>query len=178
MTVGESGRVPATAEVERFWALVEEAWAAAGEEVGRARRALAGREPGSEAWDLLAVVDGGLKVFLGELAGLGRGMPAEELTALDRVVERKLFEVDRADVQEVTDGSDDGFLYARGFIVAMGREFYEAVVRDPRMAVLDAECEEMCYFFSRLHKERFGSSPETGSGISRESCSNPAGWAF
>ena len=33
----------------------------------------------------------------------------------------------------------------------------------------------MCYFFARLHKERFGGWPETGSGISRESCINPAG---
>lgn len=32
-------------------------------------------------------------------------------------------------------------LYARGFIVALGREFYDAVVRDPELAVLDGECE-------------------------------------
>ena len=43
--------------------------------------------------------------------------------------------------------------------------------------MLDAECEEMCYFFADLYRERFGEFPETGSGISRESCSNTTGWA-
>jgi hypothetical protein len=45
------------------------------------------------------------------------------------------------------------------------------------MGVPDAECEEMCYFFAHLYRERFGDFPDTGSGISRESCSNQAGWA-
>ncbi len=42
--------------------------------------------------------------------------------AFDRMLERKLplYNVDRQEIQEVTDGSDDGFLYARGFIVALG----------------------------------------------------------
>jgi hypothetical protein len=76
----------------------------------------------------------------------------------------------------VTDGSDDGFLYARGFIVALGRTSMRRWVADPRMAVLDAEWEEMCYFFARLHDERFGGFPDTGSGISRESGFSPLGW--
>lgn len=58
----------------------------------------------------------------------------------------------------------------------MGRDFYDAVASDPEAAVLDAECEEMCYFFAHLYCERFGEFPETGSGISRESCSNTTGW--
>jgi hypothetical protein len=37
------------------------------------------------------------------------------------------------------------------FIVAAGHEFYDAVNADPAMAVVDAECEEMCYFFAHLH---------------------------
>jgi len=56
----------------------------------------------------------------------------------------------------------------------MGRAFYQAVAADPQVAVPGAECEEMCYFFAHLHRERFGEFPETGSGISRETCSNPA----
>jgi hypothetical protein len=35
-----------------------------------------------------------------------------DLLAFDQILERKLFEIDRAEVQEQTDGSDDGFLYA------------------------------------------------------------------
>lgn len=95
---------------------------------------------------------------------------------LNTNVERRLYDIDRADIQAVTGGSDDGFLYARGFVVALGRDFYAAVAEDPKKAVPDAECEKMCYFFAHLHNERYGTFPDTGSKISRESCSNPAGW--
>ncbi|PRX99689.1 DUF4240 domain-containing protein [Allonocardiopsis opalescens] len=165
-------------DAERLWALVEAAWAPLGAEVNAARRALAHRAPGEDPYSgpSLPLVESALGRFLDELAAASRELPAEELTALDRAVERLLHDIDRADIQAVTDGSDDGFLYARGFIVALGREFYTAVARDPRMAVLDAECERMCYFFAHLHNSRFGRFPDTGSGISRESCTNPLGW--
>ncbi|MEV4137154.1 DUF4240 domain-containing protein [Dactylosporangium sp. NPDC049742] len=113
------------------------------------------------------------------LAHLGRlcaELSRAELTDLDRVVERQLYQLDRQEVHEHTDGSDDGFLYCRGFIVAAGRDFYGAVQADPAVAVMDAECEEMCYFFAHLHDERFGVYPDTGSGISRETGSNRDGW--
>jgi hypothetical protein len=168
-------RLPSAEDEARFWALVEAAWAQCGSEANRVRRALAARAPGPNT-DLSAV-DGALLVFLGTLADQCRALAGGELTSLDRVLERKLYDIDRADIQAVTDGSDDGFLYARGFIVAMGRDFYDAVAGDPQVAVLDAECEEMCYFFAHLYRERFGEFPETGSGISRESCSNATGWA-
>ena len=96
---------------------------------------------------------------------------------MDRVLERKLYDIDRADVQAVTDGSDDGFLYARGFIVILGKAFYDAVHANAEMAISDAEWEPMCYLPAHVHNDRFGDFPETGSGISRESCSNRAGWA-
>ena len=89
-------------------------------------------------------------------------MPAGELVAPDRVVERKLWEIDRAGVHAVIGGSDDGFLCARGFTVAMGREFHNCVAGDPRMGAPWAECEGMCYFFAHLHHERFGAFPVPG----------------
>ena len=48
-------------------------------------------------------------------------LSAKELLAFDRVLERKLYDLDRREVHASTDGSDDGFLYARGFIVAAGK---------------------------------------------------------
>ncbi|MEU3163044.1 DUF4240 domain-containing protein [Streptosporangium sp. NPDC006930] len=165
---------------EGLWGLVEAAWAPLGVEVNQARWELTHRTPAPDE-DLhgkppLVVVEAALKEFLSNLGSLSEGLSADELTDLDRVVEAKLYDIDRADIQAVTDGSDDGFLYARGFIVAMGRDFYAAVAEDPKKAVLDADCERMCYFFAHLHNERHGTFPDTGSGISRESCSNPAGW--
>lgn len=171
--VPDERRLPSAEDDARFWALVEAAWAQCNAEADRMRRALARRAPGMTA-DISAV-EGALPVFLGTLTDQCRYLPGSELTSFDRVLERKLYDIDRADIQAVTDGSDDGFLYARGFIVAMGRDFYDAVASDPEMAVLGAECEEMCYFFAHLYRERFGEFPETGSGISRESSSNPVG---
>ncbi|MGI5289772.1 hypothetical protein ACQEVF_41425 [Nonomuraea polychroma] len=161
---------------DRFWDMVEAAWAPLGEEVGRARQALTDRSADSGEDAAFAVVEHALEGFLDNLAVSSRDLRAEDLTDLDRVVERKLYDIDRADIHAVTDGSDDGFLYACGFIVAMGRDFYTGVLRNPELAVLDADCEEMCYFFAHLHQERYGTFPDTGSGISRESCSNSAGW--
>lgn len=168
--------LPTAAEEARFWAMLENAWAGLGPGPNEVRRALAKRDVSVEAFEEAAELEEHLPSVLRALVAASAGLSAEELTALDRVVERKLYEIDRADVQAVTDGSDDGFLYARGFIVVLGQEFYEAVARDPRVAVPDAECEAFCYFFARLHADRFGDHPETGSGISRESVSNPAGW--
>lgn len=163
---------------ERFWDVIEAAWAPLGTEVAAARRALTTRDLSADVWEMteISVVDKALDAFLGNLAEAARDLSASELTDLDRACERLLHEIDRADLHEVTDGSDDGFLYARGFVVAMGRDFYTAVAADPRVAVPDAECESMCYFFAHRHNERFGDFPDTGSGISRESCRNPEGW--
>lgn len=117
-----------------------------------------------------------MPLFLDALTGLCRGLPDGALASLDRVLERALYGIDRAGIQSVTDGSDDGFLYARGFIVAMGQRFYDAVASNPELAVPNAQCEEMCYFFAHLYRERLGKFPDTDSGISRESGSNPIGW--
>ncbi|GIG88112.1 DUF4240 domain-containing protein [Plantactinospora endophytica] len=171
-----SPTLPTAEEEARFWALLEQAWAGLGPEPAALRRALLDRDPEGVDLDDPYAVDAWLDPLLAALRELGAGLSAPELVAFDRVVERKLYDIDRADIHEVTDGSDDGFLYARGFVVAMGREYYEAVRQNPAMAVLDAECEELCYLFAHLHEKRFGDWPETGSGISRESVSNPAGW--
>ncbi|MEO6775017.1 MAG: DUF4240 domain-containing protein [Kofleriaceae bacterium] len=168
--------LPTAAEEARFWSLIDDAWATQSAEVNAARKALATRDPDTEIDN--AAVDEALDAVLVGLhaAFANEDFPEQELVAMDRVLERKLYDVDRADVQAVTDGSDDGFLYARGYIVALGKGFYDAVVAKPEIAICDAECEQMCYLPARVHDERFGVYPDTGSTISRESCSNTAGW--
>lgn len=164
--------LPTAADEARFWTIIESAWQLVGDESATLRPALIHRE-NDDAADAL---DRHLTAFLGHLQALSDPLSTEDLTALDRVLERKLYDLDRSDIHEVTDGSDDGFLYCRGFIVAMGQDFYNAVIADPTAAVADAECERMCYFFAHVHNNRVGNFPKTGSGISRESFSNPAGW--
>lgn len=154
-TVARVRTLPTDAEVDRFWAMIESAWGACG-------------EPRTEER---------LDEFLAELRVLSAGLTSDELTALDRVVERALYDIDRADIHAVVGGSDDGFLYRRGFIVALGREYYRAAVADPGAVRSHGECGQMGYFFAHLHSDRFGTFPDRNSGISRETASNPAGWS-
>ncbi|MFF3867420.1 DUF4240 domain-containing protein [Micromonospora sp. NPDC001898] len=170
--------LPSVGDEARFWALVESAWEPLGPEARALRRALVERDPDVDDVDDVDVyaLDASFAPFLDNLRSLGAGLSSEELTALDRVMERKLYDIDRADIHAVTDGSDDGFLYCRGHIVALGQEFYEAVRANPALAVLDGSCESICYLFAHLHDKLFGGWPRTGSGISRESFSNPEGW--
>lgn len=162
-----------TADEARFWSLIESAWDMVGVEPSARRKALIERDSDDDVY----AVDAYLGEFLANLRTLCLELSSAELTDLDRVLERKMYDIDRVDIQEVTDGSDDGFLYCRGFIVAMGRDFYAAVAADPTVAILDAECESMAYFFANLHNEVHATYPDTDSGISRETASNRDGWA-
>ncbi len=157
---------------DRFWSMIESAWEAAGGKAKSRQRLAAGRLSEDGAYSLQEALDEEVVPALqDQLAGLS----AEELLAFDRILERKLYDIDRADIQERTDGSDDGFLYCRGFIVGMGRGYYEAVRANPDRAVMDAECEAMCYLSWHLYRDKFGEVPP--SGISRETQSNSEGWA-
>lgn len=156
----------------RFWAMIETAWGAAGGKVKPRQKLAGGKLSESGAYSLQETLDETVVPALREQLD---ALPAAELLAFDRVLERKLYDIDRSDVHERTDGSDDGFLYCRGFIVGVGREYYEAVRENPDRAVVDAECEAMCYLPWHLHSEKFGDVP--ASGISRETGSNAAAWA-
>ena len=159
-----------------FWAMIEAAWQPRGKKVNAARAKLAARAPDDDEPDT-ELVDDALDDVIEALRAALVALPQDQLGAMDRVLERKLYEIDRQDIQEVTDGSDDGFLYCRGYIVALGQAFYEAVQADPEIAICDAECEEMCYLPARVHEDRFGAFPKHGAGISRETGSNKAGWS-
>jgi hypothetical protein len=149
-----------------LWDLIEEAWAEAAPELAKARA--------KPTEDNLEQLDEGAEVMLEALQAKLDALDKDALLAVDRELEEALHRIDREEIQEVTDGSDDGFLYARGFIVAMGRRFFDAVDADPAKAVCDAELEEICYLPFHLYRKKFGEPPP--SGISRESGSNEDGW--
>ncbi len=157
---------------DRFWALIEAAWGAAGGKAKSRQRLAEGKLSEGRADALQEVLEEDVVPALREQLDT---LPAAELLAFDRILERKLYDIDRADIHERTDGSDDGFLYCGGFIVGVGRAYDEAVLANPDRAVTDAECEPMCYLPWHLHHDKFGEVPR--SGISRETCSNSAGWA-
>jgi hypothetical protein len=154
----------------RFWAMIETAWQVVGGKAKVRQKLAAGKLSEEKAEELLESLEEVIPALRENLSQLA----AADLLGFDQILERKLYEIDRAEVQEHTDGSDDGFLYARGFIVAAGRGYYDAVNANPSLALMDLECEEMCYLSLHIHQEKFGEVPQ--SGISRESCSNKAGW--
>jgi hypothetical protein len=154
----------------RFWVMIETAWQAVGGKAKARQRLADGKLSEEKAEELLESLNEVIPTLRDRLDKLS----GPDLLAFDRVLERKLYDIDRAEVQEHTDGSDDGFLYARGFIVAAGKGYYDAVNARPSIAMMDLECEEMCYLSWHIHEEKFGPVPP--SGISRESCSNTAGW--
>jgi hypothetical protein len=158
-----------------FWMQIEDAWGGTTPEANAQRAALATRDPEEDEADA-SLVDDALDGVLDRLRTAYEALPREELAQMDAFLEHRLYDIDRADIQEVTDGSDDGFLYARGYVVALGKQFYDAVNANPQMAIMDAECEEMCYLPAHIYEERFGSWPKSTSKISRESGSNPKGW--
>jgi hypothetical protein len=157
-------------DVNRFWAMIETAWQVVGGKSQTRQKLADGKLAAEAAEDLLKSLAEVLPALRQQLNQL----PAVELLAFDRILERKLYDIDRAEIQEHTDGSDDGFLYARGFIVVAGKAYYEAVNANPSVALVFLECEEMCYLSTHIHQEKYGEVPQ--SGISRESCSNKAYW--
>jgi hypothetical protein len=100
----------------------------------------------------------------------------EELTAFNHLMEEKLYTIDREEIHANTDGSDDGFLYCRGFIVGMGEQYYNTVNENPASATMDAEAESVCFVGYTVFKKRFGKEFKRYTTHSIESCSNAKGW--
>jgi hypothetical protein len=157
---------------QRFWAMIETAWNSVGGSAVTRKRLVEGDLDEETAQQL---ANQSWAQVVPSLRSVLEALPKDELLQFDRILERKLYEIDRSEIQEHTDGSDDGFLYCRGFIVVAGQGYYNAVNGTPARAMTDLECEEMCYLSARIYEEKFGEMPD--SGISRESASNPAGWS-
>jgi hypothetical protein len=155
---------------ERFWNMIEDAWNATGGYQHERNLLAAGKLSEKKAYKLQKALD----EVIPSLEAVLKDLSQEDLLAFDHILEQKLYDIDREEIHAVTDGSDDGFLYARGFIVAMGKGFYEAVDADFSKALTDFECEEMCYLSFHIYAERFGEIP--ASEVSRESGSNRDGW--
>jgi len=155
-------------EEQRFWSLIESAWPTT-EQAKLLRQMAFQGEPIDKEEPYFVQME-----MLNYLTSMLNELDADDLLAFDRILERKLYDIDRADIQAYTDGSDDGFLYCRGFIISLGREYYEAVSIDPSRAMMDAEFEELCYHPQMLYEQKYGAMPP--SLISRETGSNQEGW--
>lgn len=170
--------------IDAFWAAIDSAWDAAATAlpaaeqsgVSSARSTLSSSTASSE--DRLAAVSTLDKVqsaFLSSLRASLDKLSQADLAQWDEQCAQALYAIDTQAIHEVLDGSDDGFLYARGFVVSLGREYYELVKKEPEVyGIEDAECESFCYLAAHLCNEKFGEWPKAS--VSRESCSNAEGW--
>src|SRR4051812_7193841 len=93
----------------RFWAMIETAWQTVGGKLKPRQNLAAGKLSEKKAEELLESLEEVIPALRDSLSQLA----AADLLAFDRILERKLYDLDRAEIQEHTDGSDDGFLYAR-----------------------------------------------------------------
>jgi hypothetical protein len=91
----------------------------------------------------------------------------EEIVAFDRALWERRQESYRYDVWAaayIVNGgcSDDGFEYFRGWLIAQGREFFEAVLADPQRVGdrvpegEEVECEEMLYVARQAYENKTG----------------------
>jgi len=99
----------------RFWSLIQSARPATQQATLLRQMAFSGE---LEDDDELYTAQ---KQMLNNLTNALNQLDADDLLAFDRILERKLYDIDRADIQEYTGGSDDGFLYYY-FVISGGAE--------------------------------------------------------
>ena len=101
----------------------------------------------------------------------------DELTAFIQVFEQKLFNLDRKDLSKAMGNpSGDGFLYARCFVVGLGREYYERIYAHPEKA-RDLTSAEMFGFVGyKVYGEKFREEFARNQFHCIESYSNKEAW--
>lgn len=80
----------------------------------------------------------------------------ESLVQFIHIMEAQLRLLDREELRACTSGSDEGFLYARAFIVGMGAAYYQLISAAPSKATPDAEAEIIGFIGYAAYRQRFG----------------------
>ena len=165
---------------ERFlWQMIELAW----KKAERAYAERASRSEGHAESLRQTIVAGGardydadLRPFCSALGDvLARTVTRDGFLIFVRAFETQLFALDREDLATHIALGDDGFLDARGFIVAMGEDYYRDVMRNPKVALVGVGVEQAYVVVLRAYETRFR-EPIPRSGIRVTTCSNLDGW--
>jgi Protein of unknown function (DUF4240) len=157
---------------QNFWEIIESSWADSPKLDESRAKALQTNDE-----ELLEELSGELektilKNYNKRLLTLDKG----NFTDFIHILEEKLYNIDREEIHEHTDGSDDGFLYFRCFILGMGEQYYKMVDKDPSKATMDLEAEVFGFSAYTVYEEKFGEEFERYTIHSIESCSNEEGW--
>ena len=144
----------------------------------------------TEVWKLIELVDvealdeGNEEGAIRPLYQALLNRPEEDLFAFEEQLTLQLYGIDGevyAENAGDSGGSDDGFLYARCYVVAKGREFFETVKGDPTRMPQSIEqwCESLLYPHREAWAELTGRDSSEwpfSSSVSYESGSNSDLW--
>ncbi len=127
-------------------------------------------------WNIVAESQGSANTLKRLLVKL----PKEAIIAFDALLDEALYQLDREDIHNVTDGSDDGFEYVRLWIVSQGHQYFESVLRDPANAphYADEEQENEAFGYAawKAYEEQSG-APFPLRQSKRATGTNPEGWS-
>jgi hypothetical protein len=141
-----------------------------------------------EFWELIERID---RKALGEgyeheailpLGGALAALEKPELQSFEEHLAQALFDLDGrkyADESGRSGSSDDGFLYARCFVVAMGRDVYQQTLTNPGLMpkALDEWCEPLLYVAGNAWAKRTGEEEVYfDTAVNYETGSNTALW--
>jgi hypothetical protein len=150
----------------------------ASEDPGPRKRARGSTLTEEGFWGLIAKLDpdaGGAEPLVAELARL----KTPDLREFEDILAEKLYRLDgRRYAEWAGDAgeSNDAFLYARCYVVAKGRAFFEDVLRGPERFPADADFEELLSAASDAYARRTGKDLDPSTHFSYETGSNAAGW--
>ncbi len=165
---------------QHFWTMIEYAWNSVGGFTQMRSLLAEGRLSPEQAKVLMEP----MKSVVHSLGKMLNQLPAMEVIAFDRILEKRLYNLDREDIYEVTDGAeevsdesmDDRFLHERGFIVIMGEKYYRAVLNDPKKALKHFECRTISYLAAFIYEKKYGKFIESDARYKRETGSNKQAW--
>jgi hypothetical protein len=81
----------------------------------------------------------------------------EELLDFARVLGERLCTLDRPEILRPSRAEEgEGFLFARSFIVLLGRDYYEAVLSNPPILMEGLQCEDLWNLPASIYEHRFG----------------------
>lgn len=157
---------------DKFWQIIETAWSKV--TTLHIIRAIAVKTNDKDLLQELssAMEEQILPYFKEALAELDEAT----LTAFIHFTESKLYQIDRQEIHQYTDGSDDSFLYCRCFIFGMGEAYYKMIDKSPKKASMDLEAEFFGFVAYQVYKEKFGQEFDRNSVHCIESCSNEEKW--
>jgi hypothetical protein len=142
-----------------FWELIENSWADSPKMNKLRLKVLAS----GDADDIEELVIGIEDVIITKFVKRLKKLDKANMTLFIHLLEEKLNHIDRPEIQKYTNGGDDGFLYSRCFIVAMGLEYYSEVEKNPSKAFADAEAEMFGFIVYDVYEEKFGEEFERNS---------------